>query len=119
MKEQLGDVQKNFMDLSIFLSGLDFEKDLLKQSNLENLNRELKKSYVMFDEGLCDNVPFCTKCGQSQAQLKELVTMIDLCTQNELMTAQAHEALNDFIEVIPQILLEMKTIYLESLLDRS
>jgi len=119
MKEHFGNVQKNFMDLGIFLSGLDFEKDLLKQSILKQLDNELKKSYALFEAGLCDNVPACTKCEASHAELRELVTLVDACAQAGQMTPEAHRALNDFVITIPRILKEMKSVYLESLLGIS
>ena len=119
MKEHFGDVQKNFMELGIFLSSLDFERDLQKQSVLDKLNSELKKSYALFEAGLCDNVPVCTKCERSQAELRELVALVNRCTQEGFLTDEARSALNDFVTTIPRILSEMKKIYLESLLDIS
>ncbi len=119
MKEHFGDVQKNFIELGVFLSGLDFEKDLLKQNVLEDLNGELKKSYALFEAGLCDNVPVCKKCEHSQAELRELVTLVSRCTQEGFLTEEARVALNDFVRTIPRILSEMKSIYLESLLEIS
>ena len=52
-------------------------------------------------------------------QTDELVNLIDECVQNEMMSEEAFRALNDFIKVIPQILSEMKTIYLQSLSELS
>ena len=115
MEEQFSNVQKSFMNLSIYLSGLDLEKDLLKQSILIDLNNELKSTYTLFEQGLCESLPVCDKCDGNKERLNELVNMIDQCAQNGMMTDEAFEALNDFTEIIPQILSEMKTIYLESL----
>ncbi len=119
MKEHFGDVQKNFIELGIFLSGLDFERDLLKQNVLEELNAELKKSYALFEAGLCENVPVCTKCEFSQAELEKLVTLVSRSTEEGFLTEEARVALNDFESTIPRILSEMKSIYLESLLEMS
>lgn len=115
MEEQFGYVQKSFIDLSIYLSGLDLEKDLLKQSVLIELSGQLRQTYTLFEQGLCESLPVCTKCDGNKAQLDELVNLIDECVQNEMMNEEALRALNDFMKVIPQILSEMKTIYLQSL----
>lgn len=119
MEEQFGYVQKSFIDLSIYLSGLDLEKDLLKQSVLVELNGQLRRTYTLFEQGLCESLPVCTKCEGNKTQLSELVDLIDTCVQNEMMSEEAFRALNDFIQVIPQILSEMKTIYLQSLSELS
>ncbi len=115
MEEQFSYVQKSFMDLSIYLSGLDLEKDLFKQSVIEELNGELKRTYTLFEKGLCESLPVCTKCDGNKAQLSELVSLMKASEHNEMISKEAVNALNDFIEVIPQILSEMKTIYIQSL----
>lgn len=108
-------VQKNFMDLSLFLSSLDLEKDLQKQNVLEDVNTALSQTYTLFEQGLCEAVPMCDKCDTNKMHLKELVVLIDSCTRNEAITHEASVALNDFLQIIPQVLKEMKTLYIASL----
>lgn len=115
MQEVFTKVQKNFMDLSLFLSSLDLEKDLQKQSVLEDVNGALSQTYTLFEQGLCEAVPMCDKCDTNKSHLKELVALIDSCAKNEEVTHEASVALNDFLEIIPQVLTELKTLYIASL----
>lgn len=119
MEEHFTIVQKSFMDLSIYLSGLDLEKDLLKHSVLVDLNNELKNTYTLFENGLCESLPKCDKCDTNKVKLNKLVNMIELSAQNKKIDEDAYSALQEFIIVIPQILLEMKAIYLKSLSERT
>ncbi len=108
-------VQKNFMELSLFLSGLDLYKDLQKQHVLEDVYASLLKAYTLFDEGLCEAVPVCNKCNKNKDQLQKLVGIIDKCVADEKITDEAFAALHEFLDIIPQVLFEMKMIYLGSL----
>lgn len=119
MQEVFSIVQKNFMDLSLFLSSLDLEKDLQKQDVLEEVNSALYQTYTLFEEGLCEAVPMCNKCDTNKNHLKEVVALIDSCASNKKMTHEASGALHDFLEIIPQILKEMKTLYIASLTKTS
>lgn len=103
------------MELSVFLSSLDLEKDLHKQNVLEEVNRALSETYFLFEQGLCAAVPMCNKCDANQAHLSELVILINDCTQNKKITQEASTALNNFLKIIPQVLSEMKILYLASL----
>ncbi len=119
MEEHFTIVQKSFMDLSMYLSGLDLEKDLLKHSVLVDLNNELRTTYTLFENGLCQSLPKCDKCDTNQYKLSQLVDMIELSVQNKKISEDAYTALEEFIIIIPQILLEMKAIYLQSLSERT
>ena len=119
MEKQFSNVQKSFMDLSIYLSGLDLEKDLLKHSVLITLNNELKNTYSLFENDLCQSLPKCKKCDANQEKLSQLIGMINLSVENKSISEEAYSALQEFIIIIPQILLEMKALYLQSLSELS
>lgn len=117
MQDIFQKVQTNFMELGIFFSGLDLEKDLAKPAVLKEVNTTLLKSYLLFEEGLCQTAHMCNKCETNKEGLSKLVIMIGECAKNEKMSDEAHLALAEFVQIIPATLSEMNNLYLRSLAE--
>ncbi len=118
MMDRFVEVQGNFMELGILLSGYDLDKDLHKEDVLDNIDRALNKTYASFAEGLCDEVQICSKCEQTSNELCDLVERMRVCTNDKSVDEQTHTALVAFSCRIPQVLSELKSVYLEMLSNR-
>jgi hypothetical protein len=115
MQDIFQKVQTNFMELGIFFSGLDLEKDLAKPAVLKEVYSALIKSYDLFESGLCEIAHMCNKCEANKERMSELILLIRQCQKDEKMSDEAHEALAEFVQIIPVTLSEMKNLYLQSL----
>jgi hypothetical protein len=115
MQDIFQKVQANFMELGIYLSGLDLKKDLAKPAVLREVYAALLKSHDLFERGLCDIAHMCNKCEANKERMNRLIVLIDECSQDEKMSDEAHEALAEFVQIIPVTLAEMKNLYLASL----
>ena len=115
MHNMFQQVQESFMELGIFLSGLNIDKDLHNTEKLTELNAALLSTYNLFDQGLCEKAQMCPKCNATKEQFHKLVEMISVCAKNGKMNREADVALVEFMYIIPQTLAELKTLYLESL----
>lgn len=103
------------MELGIFFSGLDLDKDLIKPAVIKEVHSALLKSYDLFETGLCEMAHMCNKCEAKRELMGELVILMAQCEKEEMVSNEAHEALVEFIHIIPATLLEMKNLYLQSL----
>ncbi len=103
------------MELGIFFSGLDLEKDLAKPIVLKEVYSTLIKSYDLFEEGLCEIAYMCNKCEANKERMRKLILLMSQCEKAEKMNDEAHQALAEFVQIIPATLSEMKNIYLQSL----
>jgi hypothetical protein len=115
MQDIFQKVQTNFMELGIFFSGLDLEKDLAKPAVLKEVHSALIKSYDLFDAGLCEIAHMCNKCNNNKERMRKLIALIGQCAEDEQMNKEAHQALAEFVQIIPATLSEMKNLYLVSL----
>lgn len=115
MQEIFQKLQTNFMELGIFFSGLDLEKDMEKPAVINEVHSALIKSYDLFDKGLCELAHMCNKCEANKERMNKLVLLITQCQEDEKMSEQAHQALAEFVHIIPATLSEMKNLYLQSL----
>ncbi len=113
------EVQENFMELGILLSGYDLDKDLEKEEVLATIEDALKEANKSFEKGLCDKAYMCSKCTQTGEELHRLVALIDSCVKDKRINAEAKVALIEFTYKIPAILSELKNVYLESLSKRA
>jgi hypothetical protein len=103
------------MELGIFFSGLDLEKDLAKPAVLQEVYVALIKSYELFEAGLCEIAHMCNKCEANKERMNRLILLMGQCAQEEKMNDEAHQALAEFVQIIPATLSEMKILYLQSL----
>jgi len=103
------------MELGIFFSSLDLEKDLAKPAVVKEVHTALNKSYDLFEAGLCDIAHMCNKCEANKERMSQLIALIGQCVQDEKMSEEAHQALDEFVHIIPATLSEMKNLYLASL----
>jgi hypothetical protein len=115
MQDIFQKVQTNFMELGIFFSGLDLEKDLAKPAVLQEVYVALIKSYELFEAGLCEIAHMCNKCEANKERMNRLILLMGQCAQEEKMNDEAHQALAEFVQIIPATLSEMKILYLQSL----
>ena len=117
MKDIFLEVQDNFMELGIVLSGVNLE-DELDYKAIDEVSFALQKAYKSFEEGLCRTAYMCEKCSKNEEQLHSLVEMIKACAKNGKIDWATNVALVEFMYVIPQILAELRTVYLESFQKR-
>jgi len=103
------------MELGIFFSGLDLEKDLAKPAVLKEVYVALNKSYDLFEAGLCEIAHMCNKCEANKERMSQLILLIGQCAEDEQISDEAHQALEEFVQIIPVTLSEMKNLYLQSL----
>ena len=115
MQDIFQKVQANFMELGIFFSGLDLEKDLAKPAVLKEVYSVLIKSNELFEAGLCEMAHMCDKCEAKRELMGNLILLMGQCEKDEMMSAEAHQALAEFVHIIPATLSEMKNLYLQSL----
>ncbi len=115
MQDIFQKVQTNFMELGIYLSGLDLEKDLVKPAIFHEVYAALLKSHDLFAAGLCEIAHMCNKCEGNKERMRKLILLIEKCAEDEKMSDEAHQALAEFVQIIPATLSEMKNLYLQSL----
>jgi len=114
MKEMFEKVQGQFRGLSTLLNGLDLEKDLAKADVLAEVNDALTQTYVLLNQGFCENATMCEKCISNRDQLQVLSQMIDQCEENKKISQEATEALTHITQNLPQQLSKMTNVYLET-----
>ena len=117
MKDIFQEVQDNFMELGIVLSGIDLERGL-DYKEIDEVNSALARAYKSFEDGLCETAYMCEKCSKNQEQLHALVEMMKPCAKNGKIDWATNVALVEFMYIIPQILTELRTVYLESFQER-
>jgi len=110
-------VQDSFMELGVVLSEISLEQELTP-SEIEKVAFALKEAYKAFDEGLCEKAYMCEKCTQNGQELKKLLTKMQVCEKNRKMDRASNVALVEFVYIIPQVLAELRTVYLQSLKNR-
>lgn len=115
MQDIFQKVQTNFMELGIFFSGLDLEKDLAKPAVLKEVYSALIKSYILFESGLCEIAYMCDKCQANKERMNKLILLMSECEKDEKMNDETHQALAEFVQIIPATLSEMQNLYLQSL----
>ncbi len=118
MKDIFQEVQTNFMELGILLSGINLNTDLSDEKILEEINNALKETYKVFDKGLCETAYMCEKCNSNKDQLQKLVELINSCVKDKRMNAAANVALIEFMYTIPDTLAELRAVYFELLQKR-
>jgi len=117
MKDIFKQVQDNFMDLGVLLSEFDFEHEL-DATEIERISFALHETYKVFDEGLCETAYMCEKCANNKNQLYKLSQMMKTSAKTGKMDRVANVALVEFMYIIPQVLSELRTVYLESFQKR-
>lgn len=117
MKDLFQQVQDNFLDLGVLLSDVDFEHELNIQE-IETISFALHEAYSVFNAGLCETAYMCEKCSSNRDQLHALLEMMKTCAKNGKMDRVANVALVEFMYIIPQVLAELRTVYLESFQKR-
>lgn len=115
MKEMFDAVQGKFKQLDQLLSGLDIKKDLAKPEVLADVNDTLAETYVLINQGFCENAHMCEKCVDNRDQLRMLVEMMDQCEENREISKEVYLSLEKFKQNIPNILQKMQSVYLETL----
>jgi hypothetical protein len=110
-------VQQEFMRLSVLLSKIDFDESLTDMARLAQVNDALTDTYVLLNQGFCENATMCKKCVDNRDQLRNLSQLIDMCEENENVTEEAFLALKNFALSIPEILMKMESVYIEKLQD--
>lgn len=115
MQDIFQKVQTNFMELGIFFSGLDLEKDLEKPAVIKEVHSALIKSYDLFERGLCEIADMCNRCEANKERMNKLIFLIAQCQEDEKMSEEADQALAEFVQIIPATLSEIKNLYLQSL----
>ncbi len=115
MKEIFENVQKKFRDLETFLNRATIKKDLETPELLAELNDTLSDTYVLLNQGFCENLQVCEKCVENRDQLRMLVEMMDQCEEKQALSEEAFASLNKFKQNIPEILHKMQSVYHENL----
>lgn len=115
MKKIFESVQKKFRDLETLLNRTSIKKDLERPESLAELNDALTNTYVLLNQGFCENLQVCEKCVENRDQLQKLVEMMDQCEEDQALSEEAFSSLQKFRQNIPQILLKMQSVYNENL----
>lgn len=110
-------VQQEFMRLSVILSKIDFDKNLTDMAMVAQVNDALTDTYVLLNQGFCENATMCKKCVDNRDQLRQLSQIIDICEENEHVSEEAFVSLKTFALSIPEILTKMESVYIEKLQD--
>lgn len=115
MKKMFEAVQEKFTGLSTLLNGIDLKNDLAKPDVLAEVNDALSETYVLLNQGFCENATMCEKCISNRDQLQSLSQMIDQCEENKKVSPEATLALTTFTQNLPQMLAKMQSVYLETM----
>ncbi len=115
MKMMFENVLQQFMSLSIFLQDFDLSATRIDLPELAKLNDILSETYILLNQGFCENITLCEKCVENRDTLARLTRLIDSCEGDQEMNEQSRTALIEFKGKIPEILSKMETIYLEQL----
>jgi len=107
-------VQQEFMRLSMILSKIDFDDSLTDMAMLAQVNDSLTDTYVLLNQGFCENTTMCKKCTDNRDQLRKLSELIDVCEENESVDEESFLALKTFALSIPEILTKMESVYIEN-----
>ena len=116
MKEMFERVQEEFKGLESFLNRRNLKKELAKPEILAELNDALSDTYVLLNQGFCENVRVCEKCAENRDQLRALVESVDLCEEKKELSDEVYASLETFRQNIPKILQKMQSVYKENLL---
>ncbi len=108
-------VNEAFLELGVFLSTLDLDHDLNNKEKIEEIYRAFQETSDLFEMGLCTQVKVCKKCENNRDELKELVVLLKDAAYHGRMSPQTIVAFTEYMYSIPQILFEIKSMYLESL----
>jgi len=117
MKTMFEAVQHEFMHLSVILGKIDFDKDLTDIVMLAQVNDALTDTYVLLNQGFCENAKMCKKCIDNRDQLRKLSELIDICEENQEVSEETFIELKNFALTIPEILIKMESVYIEKLQD--
>lgn len=117
MKDIFQQVQDSFMELGIILSGVDLEHDL-KNDEINEITSSLLETYRLFEQGLCETAYMCDKCSHNKEQLHNLLEMMKSCAKTGRIDRVSNVALVEFMYIIPQVLSELRTVYLEDFQKR-
>jgi len=117
MNTMFENVQFKFMSLSTLLNGLDLDRDLVKADVIAKLNDAFSETYILLNQGFCENVSMCEKCTSNRDQLGALTQMIDECENTKVVSNEVCNALREFKDNIPTILNKMESVYLENMKD--
>lgn len=113
MKDIFQQVQDSFMELGVVLSGVDLEHELEKEE-INNVYLSLADTYKLFDQGLCETAYMCEKCNKNKEELHKLLQLIKSCIKIGKLDRVSSVALVEFMYIIPQVLSELRTTYLEN-----
>ena len=117
MKIMFEAVQQEFMRISVILSKIDFDEDLTDMAIVAQINDALTDTYILLNQGFCENASMCKKCINNRDQLHKLSELIDVCEENRKVNEEAFLALKTFSTSIPEILEKMESVYIENLQD--
>ena len=106
-------VQTQFMNLGTLLCGLDLEKDLSKLETLTRVNEVLNETYILLNQGFCENHLMCEECASHRDQLSHVSTMLDECEENCIINEETYLAVSSFRDNIPVILRKMESVYID------
>lgn len=113
MKDIFQQVQDGFMELGIILSGVNLE-DELNTDDIDEITYSLIETNKLFEQGLCETAYMFDKCNKNKEQLHHLVKMMKRCAKTGKIDRVSNVALVEFMYIIPQILSELKSVYLEN-----
>ena len=115
MQTMFENVQSQFMSLGALLSGLDFDKDLVKADVIAKVHDTLSDTYILINQGFCESTQMCEKCVSNRDQLGELTRMMDDCEDKGELGEEAFLSLAELRDNIPNILIKMESVYLENI----
>ncbi|PHR58497.1 MAG: hypothetical protein COA44_03365 [Arcobacter sp.] len=115
MQEKLQEIHECFMELGILLSGIDLEEDLNNKLMIDKIEFALKQTYKLYAEGLCEIEYVCEKCESNKNQLFKLLKMFKSCCEHKKIDPVSSVALVEFAYIIPQVLSELKSTYIQNL----
>ncbi len=110
-------VQSQFKHLSDLLNGFDHNKHLAGSEKFSDMVDALSQTYILLNQGFCENVEVCEKCVDNRDRLREVIEMVDRCEPNKKLDESTHIALSDFALNIPNMLSKMESVYLSSIKD--
>jgi len=117
MKNIFQQVQESFMELGVILSAYNLENEL-DFDEINEISAALYETNKLFEEGLCERAYICEKCTHNKEQLHTLLQMMQSCARTGKIDRVSKIALLEFMYIVPQVLAELKSVYLSSLQKR-
>jgi len=118
MKDMFEQMQGQFSSLADALTDLNLHENDLSTDSLSKISDSLGDTYILLNEGFCENIKICEKCIQNRDQLRTLLEMVDNSQENGSLDDKTYDHLVEFKQSVPSLLTKMQKVYEESVVSK-